>query len=65
MIGYRSKRCNSLYIVIHVLNKLMRTHGMPRYLRSDNGPEFVSKALIAWGPKESLQLALIDPGKTW
>lgn len=51
--------------VIDVLSKLMRTHGMPRYLRSDNGPEFVSKALLEWASKESLQLALIDPGKPW
>jgi putative transposase len=51
--------------VIDVLSKLMRIHGMPRYLRSDNGPEFVSKALIEWATKESLQLALIDPGKPW
>lgn len=51
--------------VIDVLRKLMRTHGVPRYLRSDNGPEFVSKALLEWAAKESLQLALIDPGKPW
>lgn len=51
--------------VIDVLSKLMRVHGVPRYLRSDNGPEFVSKALLEWTVKESLQLALIDPGKPW
>lgn len=51
--------------VIDVLSKLMRTHGVPRYLRSDNGPEFVSKALLEWATKESLQIALIEPGKPW
>jgi putative transposase len=51
--------------VIDVLSKLMRVHGVPRYLRSDNGPEFVSKALLEWATKESLQLALIEPGKPW
>lgn len=51
--------------VIDILSKLMKTHGAPRYLRSDNGPEFVSKALLEWAVKESLQLALIDPGKPW
>jgi len=51
--------------VIDVLSKLMRVHGVPEYLRSDNGPEFVSKALLEWAAKESLQLALIDPGKPW
>ena len=51
--------------VIDVLSKLMRTHGMPRYLRSDNGPEFVSHALLKWAANESLQLAFIEPGKPW
>lgn len=43
----------------------MRIHGVPRYLRSDNGPEFVSQALLEWATKESMQLALIEPGKPW
>jgi putative transposase len=51
--------------VIDMLSKLMRVHGMPKYLRSDNGPEFVSKALLEWATKESLLIALIDPGKPW
>lgn len=51
--------------VIDVLNRLMRVHGIPRYLRSDNGPEFVSNALLEWATIESLQLALIEPGKPW
>lgn len=51
--------------VIDVLSRLMRIHGVPRYLRSDNGPEFVSKALLEWATKGSLQLALIEPGKPW
>lgn len=52
-------------MVIDVLSKLMRVHGVPRCLRSDNGPEFVSKALLEWTAKESLQLSLIEPGKPW
>lgn len=51
--------------VIEVLSRLMCIHGAPRYLRSDNGPEFVSKALLEWVAQKSLQLALIDPGKPW
>jgi len=51
--------------VIDVLSRLIRLHGAPRYLRSDNGPEFVSKALLEWASRESLQVALIDPGKPW
>jgi putative transposase len=51
--------------VIEVLSKLMLTHGTPRYLRSDNGPEFVSRALLEWTTRECLELVLIDPGKPW
>src|SRR5690606_2246074 len=37
----------------------------PRVLRSDNGPEFVSRALLRWAANEGLDMALIDPGKPW
>jgi putative transposase len=29
--------------VIEVLSRLVSVHGSPRHLRSDNGPEFVSR----------------------
>ena len=51
--------------VIDVLTRLMSVHGVPNYLRSDNGPEFVSLALLNWVKESSLNLALIDPGKPW
>ena len=51
--------------VIEVLSRLASERGAPRYLRSDNGPEFVSKALLRWATNESLGIALIDPGKPW
>ncbi len=34
--------------VIEVLAQLVSVHGAPRYLRSDNGPEFVSAAILRW-----------------
>lgn len=51
--------------VIEVLAQLISTHGAPRYLRSDNGPEFVSRALLQWMQQENIETALIDPGKPW
>ena len=51
--------------VIEVLAQLVSLHGAPRMLRSDNGPEFVSKALLKWAASENLDMALIDPGKPW
>jgi hypothetical protein len=34
--------------VIDVLSRLISAHGTPAFLRSDNGPEFVSKAILEW-----------------
>ncbi len=34
-------------------------------LRSDNGPEFVSKALLSWIVAQGIDTALIEPGKPW
>jgi len=34
-------------------------------LRSDNGPEFVSKALLSWIVAQGIGTALIEPGKPW
>ena len=51
--------------VIEVLSKLVSVRGAPRYLRSDNGPEFISKAILRWLTDEKIDTALIDPGKPW
>jgi putative transposase len=52
--------------VIEVLAKLVSVRGAPRYLRSDNGPEFVSHAILDWLANEAkIETALIDPGKPW
>jgi putative transposase len=51
--------------VIDVLSRLMSERGCPQVLRSDNGPEFVSKAILTWALRSGLDTALIDPGKPW
>jgi putative transposase len=51
--------------VIAVLTRLISVHGAPRFLRSDNGPEFVSTAILAWLAEAKIDTALIDPGKPW
>lgn len=57
--GIRSGR------VIEVLSRLVSLHGAPRYLRSDNGPEFVSRAVLRWLQTAGIDTAAIDPGKPW
>lgn len=51
--------------VIEVLSRLVSERGAPAYLRSDNGPEFVSNALLAWIVERKIGTALIEPGKPW
>jgi transposase InsO family protein len=49
--------------VVDVLARLVSAGGAPRYIRSDNGLEFVSKALLRWTKGESIDTAFIDPGQ--
>jgi len=51
--------------VIDVLARLISIHGAPRYLRSDSGPEFVSRAILQWLVDDGIHTAVIDSGKPW
>ncbi len=51
--------------VIEVLTKLVSVHGAPRYLRSDNGSEFIARAIVRWLHGADIETAFIDPGKPW
>jgi len=51
--------------VIEVIARLVSVHGAPRYLRSDNGPEFVATAMLRWLQSARIETAFIDPGKPW
>lgn len=51
--------------VIVVLAGLFAERGMPAYLRSDNGPEFVAAAVKDWLKGCGVQTHYIDPGSPW
>jgi putative transposase len=51
--------------VIEVLSKLISVRGAPKVLRSDNGPEFISRAVLQWVHAADFETAPIDPGKPW
>jgi putative transposase len=51
--------------VIEVLSKLVSVSGAPKVLRSDSGPEFVSRAVLRWLDGAGIDPAAIDPGKPW
>ncbi len=49
--------------VIRVLDMLALWRGYPKQLRSDNGPEFISRKMAEWADEHQVQLAFIQPGK--
>lgn len=49
--------------VIRCLERLIEIHGKPATIRCDNGPEFISSALIKWCEGKGIQLCWIQPGK--
>lgn len=53
----RSKR------VIEVLGRLVWMHGAPLFLRSDNGPEFVGRAILNCMKHSGIGTAHVHPGK--
>jgi putative transposase len=51
--------------VIEVLARLISIHGAPLFLRSDNGPEFDSHAILEWMANAGIGTSLSHPGKPW
>lgn len=49
--------------VAHVLTNIVAERGRPRWIRCDNGPEFVSKALDQWAYWNKVELDFSRPGK--
>jgi transposase InsO family protein len=68
-----TRECLALFVgrsisstrVIHLLHWLFVTRGRPAYLRSDNGPEFVARAVQMWLEDEKCQTLYIKPGSPW
>jgi putative transposase len=51
--------------VIDVLSDLFILRGVPGHIRSDNGPEFVAKAVREWITAVGAKTAYIEPGSPW
>jgi len=51
--------------VIDVLSDLYILRGVPEHVRSDNGPEFVAKAVQDWIAAVGAKTAYIAPGSPW
>ncbi|MDP6336766.1 MAG: IS3 family transposase [Nitrospinaceae bacterium] len=51
--------------VIEVLSELFITRGLPEHIRSDNGPEFTSRAIRQWLTNLEVGPLFIEPGSPW
>ena len=58
------RKLNSTH-VIDALTDLFILRGAPKYIRSDNGPEFVAKAVRDWITAVGAKTAYIEPGSPW
>ena len=43
----------------------MLRHGIPKHIRSDNGPEFVAQAVRDWLSRLDVGTLFIEPGSPW
>jgi len=51
--------------VIAALRPLFAARGVPRFVRSDNGPEFIAADVKAWLQESGSAPHYIDPGCPW
>lgn len=71
IIDQFNRKCLGIYVknsiparqVIHQLQILIETHGKPKSIRTDNGPEFTSKVFQTWLKKAKIKWSAIEKGK--
>jgi transposase InsO family protein len=51
--------------VIGVLEYLFAVRGVPGFIRSDNGPEFIADAIKGWLSDKKVETLYIAPGSPW
>jgi putative transposase len=51
--------------VLERLSWLMATRGVPKHIRSDNGPEFTATVVREWLGKIGVKTLFIEPGSPW
>jgi putative transposase len=49
--------------VVQILERVSAERGYPKAIRSDNGPEFTSRAVFEWTQAHNVTHIFIDPGK--
>ncbi len=68
-----TRRCLAVHVArrirskeaLHVFAELMAQYGIPKHIRSDNGPEMVAHDLRKWFERMGARTAYITPGSPW
>ena len=50
---------------ITILEAAIERYGAPKHVRSDNGPEFIAKAIQDWLSDQQIKILYIEPGSPW
>ena len=73
LIDEYTKECLALQVgysvraldAIKVLERAIASQGSPEHIRSDNGPEFIAKAIQDWTKEQRIESIYIKPGSPW
>ncbi len=73
VVDEHSRECLSIEVersitakeVVKTLATLFAQRGEPAFIRSDNGPEFIAKAVKCWLAASGVKTLYIEPGSPW
>ena len=73
LIDEYTRECYAIHIdrslktedVIKVLIDMIEERGIPEYIRSDNGSEFISKTIQGFLKSQVIKTLYIEPGSPW
>ena len=73
MVDEYSRRCVAIRVgrqldsaqVLITLWQAMAVYGIPAYIRSDNGSEFIARKIQTWLKDNHIKTLYIDPGSPW
>lgn len=64
LAAFVKRKINSQDVIL-VLAELFLLRGIPKHIRSDNGPEFIAKKLVKWLKDLEVGPLFIQPGSPW
>ena len=64
-VALEVRRGMTAKVVTEVLAGVVRERGAPAHIRSDNGPEFIARAIRTWMAGAGMETLYIDPGAPW